>query len=78
MKNTPPDMHILRLFVKPAELRAMCERSRLRVECLKGFVPKILQRPFWRMLLTGIVTDDFAFHFTTSTLTGYMGFATKL
>jgi 2-polyprenyl-6-hydroxyphenyl methylase/3-demethylubiquinone-9 3-methyltransferase len=77
VKNTPPDMHILRLFVKPAELRAMCEQSRLRVECLKGFVPKILQRPFWRMLLTGNVKDDFQFHFTKSTLTGYTGLATK-
>lgn len=78
VKNTPPDMHILRLFVKPAELRAMCEQSHLRVEFLKGFVPKILQRPFWRMLFTGTVVKDFEFHFTKSMLTGYLGFAMKL
>src|SRR5262249_12907996 len=78
VKNAPPDMHILRLFVKPAELRVMCGQNHLRVECLKGFVPKILQRSFWRMLLTGIVEEDFQFQFTKSTLTGYTGLATKL
>ena len=78
VKNTPPDMHILRLFVKPAELRAMCAENGLRVDCLKGFAPKILQRPFWRMLLTGVVEDEFEFHFTNSTVTGYTGFAAKL
>lgn len=77
VKNTPPDMHILRLFVKPAELREMCEENHLRVDFLKGFAPKILQRPFWRMLFTGTVDDDFEFHFTKPTLTGYTGFATK-
>ncbi len=77
VKNTPPDMHILRLFVKPSELREMCEKNHLRVDCLQGFAPKIFQRPFWRMIFTGTVDDSFEFHFTKSTLTGYTGLATK-
>jgi 2-polyprenyl-6-hydroxyphenyl methylase/3-demethylubiquinone-9 3-methyltransferase len=77
VKNVPRDLHILRLFMKPEELRAICERCNLRVESLQGFVPKIGQRAFWKMLWTGIVDDDFEFQFTHSTLTGYTGFAVK-
>ena len=77
VKNTPRDLHILKLFIKPAELKAMCERSGLHMESLQGFVPKINQRAFWRMIFTGVVEDEFEFQFTKSTLTGYTGFAVK-
>jgi 2-polyprenyl-6-hydroxyphenyl methylase / 3-demethylubiquinone-9 3-methyltransferase len=77
VKNTPPDLHILKFFIKPAELKAMCERSALRMESLQGFVPKINRWAFWRMILTGIVDDEFEFQFTRSTFTGYAGFAVK-
>jgi 2-polyprenyl-6-hydroxyphenyl methylase/3-demethylubiquinone-9 3-methyltransferase len=77
VKNTPRDLHILKLFIKPAELTGMCERSGLYIESLQGFMPKINQRAFWRMILTGIVDDEFEFQFTKSTLTGYAGFAVK-
>jgi 2-polyprenyl-6-hydroxyphenyl methylase / 3-demethylubiquinone-9 3-methyltransferase len=77
VKNTPKDLHVLRLFIKPAELKAMCEASGLRVESLEGFVPKVNQRAFWRLIFTGVVDDDFEFQFSKSTLTGYAGFAVK-
>ncbi|MBI3652927.1 MAG: 3-demethylubiquinone-9 3-O-methyltransferase [Acidobacteria bacterium] len=77
VKNVPRDLHVLQLFIKPEELQLMCERQRLHVETLRGFAPKIMQKAFWRMLLKGVVTDDFAFHFTNSTLTGYTGCAVK-
>jgi 2-polyprenyl-6-hydroxyphenyl methylase / 3-demethylubiquinone-9 3-methyltransferase len=77
VKNTPQDLHILKLFIKPAELKAMCEANGLRVESLRGFVPKINQRAFWRLLVRGVVDDDFEFQFSNSTLTGYAGFAVK-
>ena len=76
VRNTPPDLHVLRLFIKPAELRALCEASGLRVAFLRGFAPK-LNRAFWRMLRTGRVEDDFEFDFTRSALTGYAGWAGK-
>lgn len=77
VKNVPPDLHVLRLFVKPDELRSMCEGCGLEVESLQGFVPKMYQKAFWRMLMTGVVDDDFEFQFTRSPLTGYAGFAVK-
>jgi 2-polyprenyl-6-hydroxyphenyl methylase/3-demethylubiquinone-9 3-methyltransferase len=77
VKNTPRDLHLLKLFIKPSELKTMCEAHGLRVESLRGFVPKVNQRAFWRMLATGIVDDEFAFQFSKSTLTGYAGFAVK-
>jgi 2-polyprenyl-6-hydroxyphenyl methylase/3-demethylubiquinone-9 3-methyltransferase len=77
VKNVPKDLHILKLFIKPAELKTLCEENGLRVEVLQGFEPKIKQKAFWRMLRSGLVDDDFEFQFTKSTLTGYAGFAIK-
>jgi len=76
VRNTPPRLHELSHFIKPAELRAMCEAGGLRVDELHGFAPQ-LNRAFWRMLRTGVVTDDFTFQFGRSTLTGYIGVAVK-
>jgi 2-polyprenyl-3-methyl-5-hydroxy-6-metoxy-1,4-benzoquinol methylase len=76
VKNTPPRLHELSHFIKPSELRAMCEESGLRIKELRGFAPQI-NRAFWRLLVTGVVADDFAFQFVHYTLTGYIGMAVK-
>lgn len=76
IKNTPPRLHQLRYFIKPAELRAMCSESGLEVTLLRGSTPKF-NAAFWRMLLTGTVSDEFAFRFCRNTLTGYIGMAVK-
>jgi 2-polyprenyl-6-hydroxyphenyl methylase/3-demethylubiquinone-9 3-methyltransferase len=77
VKNTPPNMHLLRLFVKPAELCAMCERSDLRVVDLHGSTPDVWSEAFVRMLATRVVPPDFRFKVTRSTLLGYTGFAER-
>jgi 2-polyprenyl-6-hydroxyphenyl methylase / 3-demethylubiquinone-9 3-methyltransferase len=76
VKNTPPRLHELSHFIKPAELRAMCEESGLRVNELHGFAPRF-NRAFWRLLVTGVVADDFTFQFARNTITGYIGIAEK-
>mgnify|MGYP000853328354 CR=1 FL=1 len=76
VKNVPPQLHQLSYFIKPAELRALCELGGLRVTTLRGSVPK-LNDAFWRMLATGEVSDAFAFQFSRSTLTGYIGMAVR-
>jgi 2-polyprenyl-6-hydroxyphenyl methylase/3-demethylubiquinone-9 3-methyltransferase len=76
VKNTPPRLHELSHFIKPAELRAMCEEGGLRIIELHGFAPQF-DRAFWRLLVTGVVTDDFTFQFGRNTLTGYIGMAVK-
>jgi 2-polyprenyl-6-hydroxyphenyl methylase/3-demethylubiquinone-9 3-methyltransferase len=76
VKNTPPRLHQLRYFIKPAELRAQCRAVGLQVESLRGSAPQV-NRAFWRMLATGVVTDEFAFQFTRHPLMGYIGTARK-
>jgi 2-polyprenyl-6-hydroxyphenyl methylase/3-demethylubiquinone-9 3-methyltransferase len=77
VKNTPKDLHVLRLFHTPAELTAMLNARGLDVVELRGSRPRF-RWPLWRMLLTGRVGDDFAFTFTPSTKLGYTGIAKKV
>lgn len=77
VKNTPPDLHVLRLFLKPSEVRGFCEDVGLSVQELHGSAPVLFSRAFWRMLFTGIVPNDFEFRFTRSTLIAYTGYAIK-
>ena len=76
VRNTPPQLHVLRLFLKPAEVTASCVRHGLRAPTLRGVRPS-LGRPFWRMLLTRRVPADFRFVFSRGTALGYSGFAQK-
>jgi 2-polyprenyl-6-hydroxyphenyl methylase/3-demethylubiquinone-9 3-methyltransferase len=77
VKNTPPNMHLLRLFVKPGELRTMCAAHGLIVVEIHGSVPVVCSKAFLRMVTTGIVAPDFRFKFTNSTRLGYTGFAER-
>ena len=77
VKNTPRDLHVLRLFVKPEELEAMCVATGLTVRALRGSAPRVFSTAFFGMLATGVVPPDFRFEFTSSTRIGYTGFAEK-
>lgn len=76
VKNTPKDLHVLRLFHTPAELATMLDARGLELVELRGSRPRF-RWPLWRMLFTGRVGDDFAFTFTRSTKLGYTGIAKK-
>lgn len=76
VKNTPQDLHVLRLFLKPEETVAMCRAHRLELRELHGSRPE-LGAPFFRMLATGVVGRDFRFVFTPSTRVAYTGIARK-
>ena len=76
VKNTPRDMHVLRLFLKPAEVEAMCERHGLTPAALRGFRP-CARPPLIRMLLTGEVPEALSFTFCRSTMLWYGGFARR-
>jgi 2-polyprenyl-6-hydroxyphenyl methylase/3-demethylubiquinone-9 3-methyltransferase len=76
VRNTPRDLHVLRLFIRPAELAAMCHANGLEMVELHGSRPR-LRFPLIRMLLTGVVGDDLEFQFTRSLRLGYAGFACK-
>lgn len=77
VKNTPKNMHVLRLFVKPSEVRTYCAQNGLRMEHILGVAPVMFSLAFWKMLLTGRVPTDFRFRFTRFPLTGFSGIAIK-
>ncbi len=77
VRNTPRNMHRLRYFIKPAEMRRMCGRNGMSVAKCLGLAPKIFQTSFWKMLESGSVDDSFTFSFTRHTLIGYMGLAIR-
>jgi 2-polyprenyl-3-methyl-5-hydroxy-6-metoxy-1,4-benzoquinol methylase len=70
-------MHCLRLFIKPAELRKMCESAGLRIEYIRGLAPVPWKSSFWKMIMTGRVDDRFTFSFSRFTMAGYAGMAVK-
>jgi 2-polyprenyl-6-hydroxyphenyl methylase/3-demethylubiquinone-9 3-methyltransferase len=77
VKNTPRDLHVLRLFIRPNELKSLCRSHRLDVLELLGSKPVIFTASFWRMLATGKVPPDFRFEFVQSTLLAYTGYAER-
>ena len=76
VRNAPEHLHVSRLFLKPAELRAACTEHALQEPDLVGVRPR-LTLPFWRMLVTGRIASNFAFTFTRSTRLAYAGVARK-
>jgi 2-polyprenyl-6-hydroxyphenyl methylase/3-demethylubiquinone-9 3-methyltransferase len=76
VKNTPADLHVHHLFVRPDELDAMCRTHGLDIALVHGSRPRF-RWPLWRMLATGKVGDDFEFTFTPSTKIGYTGYARR-
>lgn len=78
VRNTPKNMHVYSLFIKPEELQKMCFSSGFNIEKLIGFRPKIWTKGFFRLLFTKKISSDFPFCFCPSLKTGYCGVARKV
>jgi 2-polyprenyl-6-hydroxyphenyl methylase / 3-demethylubiquinone-9 3-methyltransferase len=76
VKNTPKDMHVLRLFIKPEELKNYCENSGLEVYAMTGLRPNFSTIPL-KSLFTGIVPECLEFQYTSSLKLSYLGVARK-
>ena len=76
VKNTPKDMHILRLFIKPKELENFCSEAGLSVQSVTGLRPVIMSLTL-KSLFSGVVPKTMKFKTTPSTLLSYMGCAKK-
>lgn len=74
--NTPKDMHILRLFIKPCELRDFCQKAGMTVEEMTGIRPVLSSIPL-KSLCSGRVPQSMRFTLTRSLLLSYMGIAVK-
>lgn len=77
VKNTPKNMHVYELFLRPAELRELCTRHGLDIEVMRGVRPRIFTWAFLHLLFTGRVSDGFRFAFTRSRGISYCGRARK-
>lgn len=77
VKNTPKDLHVIELFIKPQELTEWLNESDFEIREMRGLRPVFLQKAFWKMLATGRVSPDFRFAWTPSLTLGYTGLAQK-
>lgn len=77
VKNAPKNMHVYPLFIKPEELKEVCSCYELDTKEIRGFEPVLFSRPFWKMILSRNVPDDFTFRFSKNLNTGYCGIAQK-
>lgn len=77
VRNTPTQMHVYPLFLKPREITKYSAAAGLEVESFIGLRPRLWSRAFWRMLATGKVAQNFEFVHTRSLTTGYSGIAIK-
>lgn len=77
VKNTPKDLHVIELFIKPRELHEYLRAAGMTKIEERGLRPVFLQKAFFRMLATGRVGPDFHFTWTGNTTLGYTGYAQK-
>ncbi|MCP5469850.1 MAG: 3-demethylubiquinone-9 3-O-methyltransferase [Chlamydiales bacterium] len=77
VKNTPKNMHVLKLFIKPEELTKYCAEEGIEVQKIHGLGPKMLSRPFWKMVFTRKVPEDLKFEMHSSKTCGYVGVGSK-
>lgn len=78
VKNTPKNMHLYNMFIKPEELTQMCVSQQLRVDEACGMSPDMKRKAFWKMVFTRRVSEDLSFEFTKSLRTGYLLTGSKL
>jgi 2-polyprenyl-6-hydroxyphenyl methylase/3-demethylubiquinone-9 3-methyltransferase len=76
IRNTPKNMHIIDLFIKPTELKNFCEKYNLKNMETVGIRPVLSSMPV-KNYFSGIVAEGFKFKIISSTALSYMGYAKK-
>lgn len=74
--KTPKNMHVLRLFIKPRELKLYCQLANLQTQELIGIKPVFSSIPITK-IFSGKVPPGMRFELTSSLLTSFMGVAVK-
>jgi len=77
VRDTPRNLHLYRLFIKPGELRRWCAERGLQLKDLRGVRPHIVSAAFAQLLLHRSVPESFEFKFTRSVAISYLGYAVK-
>ncbi len=77
VRNTPRNLHLYRLFIRPSEMRGFLSDAGLHPERWLGVRPALSLPRLWRLVRSGVVPKDFAFVFHRSLVAGYAGIARK-
>jgi 2-polyprenyl-6-hydroxyphenyl methylase / 3-demethylubiquinone-9 3-methyltransferase len=75
LPDSPPNLHVYPLFIKPSELKKWCQSSALEVEEMHGLVPHLFSLPFLKSFVCHYVDEKMEFRFSSSLKTGYLGYA---
>ena len=78
VKNTPKNLHVYHLFIKPNELLNQFAELNCKKMEITGLSPQIFTKSFIHLLLKGNVDKNFNFKLNASLLTGYIGYVKKL
>lgn len=76
VKNTPPNLHVIDLFIKPDELSQFCRNNEMSVAEMTGIRP-CFSTITLRDLLNRTVPENFTFMLTPSLKLSYLGYAIK-
>lgn len=76
IQNTPKNMHVIRLFIKPQELKTYCKEAGMEVKGLMGLRP-VISTINLSMIKTGVVSPDLRFCLTENLLLSFLGVARK-
>lgn len=77
IKNTPQNMHVIDLFIKPEELINHLKQKGLRNIEIVGIRPVLSSMPI-KNYFTGVVPETFRFKITKLTALSYMGASVKI
>ena len=76
IKNSPKNIHLLRMFIKPQELENYCLMNHIDVKDMTGIKPVFSTIPI-KNYFTGLVPETMKFELTKSLLLSYMGYGVK-
>ncbi len=76
IKNSPKNIHLLRMFIKPHELENYCLLNQIVVKDMTGIKPVFSTIPI-KNYFTGLVPKTMRFELTKSLLLSYMGYGIK-
>lgn len=77
VKNTPKNMHVHQLFIRPHEMQHYCEQNGLSVLEMRGLKPRLTSID-WKLALKGEVSPTMEFTLTSQAGMSYLGVAKKI
>jgi len=78
VKNTPKNLHVPHMFIKPKEIKSFCLQAGLSTKIMQGQRPKFTLPSLLNLLFKNKVHPNFEFKFSPSLLLSYSGMAQKV